>query len=292
MGLRCEAMPWRRRRLCLEPSIPTLPMRFLLATALLLSTPLLAQRLPEVEPNNTAATEQAVAMGVQIDAALVAADNDWYSITSVGGQVRFTTSGVADTRLEISGPTGLPVLAGNDDSRALQSDITIDLLAGSYKVRVFGFSATTAGAYSLDIALETPAKTFTAVEVEPNNTLLLAQPIGIDAQVNGSLAPLDEDWYRIVLTAPRTGLFIQVTEGDAPWVSQHSIEFYDVAGVCCRRRPSVSMPSTPVRSASARPRPVSGPRAPTTSWSRTAPRLRVTTPCRSATTVSRSSRCR
>lgn len=205
-------------------------MRFLLATSLLLSTPLLAQRLPEVEPNDTAATAQAVAMGVQIDAALVAADNDWYSITSVGGQVRFTTSGVADTRLEISGPTGLIVLAGNDDSRALQSDITVNLLAGSYKVRVFGFSATTAGAYSLDIAREAPAKTFTAVEVEPNDTLLLAQPIGVDAQVNGSLAPLAEDWYRIVLTAPRTGLLIQVTEGDAPWVSQHRIEFRDVAG--------------------------------------------------------------
>lgn len=214
-----------------ETTDQPLLMRFLLTSSLLLTTPLLAQRIPESEPNDTAATAQAVAMGAQIDANLVAAESDWYSISSAGGQVRFTISGTTDTRLEISDPTGLIVLAGNDDSRGLQSDITINLTAGPYMVRVFGFSATTAGAYSLDIALETPAKTFTAVEVEPNNTLLLAQPIGLDAQVSGTLAPLDEDWYRIVLSAPRSGLFFQVTEGDAPWVSQHRIEFYDAAGV-------------------------------------------------------------
>jgi hypothetical protein len=81
-------------------------MRFLLISSLLLTTPLLSQRIAESEPNDTAATAQAVAMGVQIDANLVAADNDWYSITTTGGQVRFTISGTADTRLEISDGPG------------------------------------------------------------------------------------------------------------------------------------------------------------------------------------------
>lgn len=207
-------------------------MRFLLTSSLLITTPLLAQRIPEIEPNNTPVTAQVVSMGVQIDASLVAAENDWYSISNTaGGQVRLTISGTPDTRLEVVDATGLVVVAGNDDSRGLQSDITINLAAGSYTVRVFGFDATSAGLYSLDIALETPAKPYTVVEIEPNDNLLLALPITLDAQVRGSLIPLDEDWYRIVLTAPRTGLFFQVTEGDAPWVSQHRIEFYDAAGV-------------------------------------------------------------
>ena len=207
-------------------------MRFLLTTSLLLTTPLWAQRVPEVEPNDTPATAQAVLMGVQIDANLVAGEGDWYAISNTaGGQVRLTISGTTDTRLEVADATGQVVVAGNDDSRDLQSDITINLAAGSYTVRVFGFDATSAGLYSLDIALETPAKVYTVVEIEPNDNLLLAQPVTLDAQVRGSLNPLDEDWYRIVLTAPRTGLLFQVTEGDAPWVSQHRIEFYDASGV-------------------------------------------------------------
>lgn len=206
-------------------------MRFLLASSLLITTPLLAQRIPETEPNDTAVTAQVVTMGVQIDASLVAAEDDWFSISTVGGQIRFTISGTTDTRLEIADPAGLVVVAGNDDSRELQSDITINLAAGAYTIRVCGFDALSAGPYSLDIALESPAKPYTVVEIEPNDNLLLAQPATLDAQVRGSLIPLDEDWYRIVLTAPRTGLVFQVTEGDAPWVSQHRIEFYDASGV-------------------------------------------------------------
>ncbi|HZN37676.1 MAG TPA: T9SS type A sorting domain-containing protein [Planctomycetota bacterium] len=210
-------------------------MRFLLYSSLLLTTPLLAQRVAEVEPNDTPATAQAVAMGVQVDCNLVAAENDYFSITTTGGQVRFTISNTTDTRLEILDAAGAVILAGNDDSRGLASDITINLAAGAYIVRVFGFGATTTGLYSLDVSLEHAAKTFTQIEAEPNDTVATANvlaPVLNSVQLNGNLSgAADVDVFQLVLTAPRTGLFFQVTEGDAPWTSQHRIELWDAAGV-------------------------------------------------------------
>ncbi len=210
-------------------------MRLLLPSALLLAaTPLLAQRLPEAEPNDTAATAQAVAMGTQIDASLTAGDQDWFQFTSTGGQVRVYVSalgsGTTDTQLEILDASGAAVLAFNDDSRGLMSDITINLAAGVYLAKVNGFSATTAGTYFLDIG-ELATKPFTAVEVEPNDGVATAQVVADGAQIDGSLSgPTDEDWYAVTL-ATRSGLWFQITEGDTPWVSQHRYEVRDSAGV-------------------------------------------------------------
>jgi hypothetical protein len=51
------------------------------------------------------------------------------------------------------------------------------------------------------------------------------------AQINGALgSTTDVDVYRVVLTAPLTGIWMQVTEGDAPWTSQHRYEILDAAG--------------------------------------------------------------
>jgi hypothetical protein len=202
----------------------------------MLITPLVAQRIPEVEPNDTAATAQPVAMGVQIDASVaVLGDTDWYSFTTVGGQVRFSVSGTLDTTIVLWDATGLVTLAANDDSRVSQSDVTINLAAGSYYIQAGHYAGTGTGAYSLDISLEHPAKPFTQVEAEPNDVLASANlivPAGNEVQINGNLSgAADLDYYQLVLTAPRTGLFFQVTEGDAPWTSQHRIEFYDAFGV-------------------------------------------------------------
>lgn len=206
-------------------------MRPHLAVSSLLVMPLLAQRVPEVEPNNTAVVAQVVAMGTQIDAAFTAGDNDWFAFTTVGGQIRITTSGFTDTRLVLWNAAGTIRQAANDDSRGIQSDITINLVAGTYKVQATAFSTTMIGNYSLDISTEAPAKAFTETEVEPNDLPATADPIALPAQVSGNLSsPADVDWYQIVLTAPRTGIFLQINEGDAPWVSQHRFEFCDAAG--------------------------------------------------------------
>lgn len=206
-------------------------MKVHLAVPLALSLPLLAQRIPELEPNDSPGSAQIVPMGAQIDGVLTAADTDWYSFTTTGGQVRMTTSGFTDTRLVLWDATGTIPLAANDDSRGVQSDITINLVAGTYMLRVTPFAVTMTGTYTLDIAREAPAKPFSETEVEPNGSQGSADPIALPAQVRGSLSsPTDVDWYSIVLTAPRTGIFLQITEGDAPWVSQHRFELCDAGG--------------------------------------------------------------
>ncbi len=211
-------------------------MRYLLPSLLLAAPSLLAQRFPEVEPNDTSATAQVVTMGTQIDCVLVAAEQDWFQFTTAGGQVRMfvtpTPGTVAlDTQLELWDAAGTVILAFNDDSRVSASDLTINLAAGTYLVKIDGFSATTAGNYAFEIG-ELPAKPYTAVEVEPNDTVATPQLVALDCQINGNLSgPTDQDWYQITLTAPRTGLWIQTTEGELPLLSQHRVEFYDAAGV-------------------------------------------------------------
>jgi len=209
-------------------------MRFLTySSLLLLSAPVLAQNIvTETETNDTFGTANAVSLGDEVRGALTAGDSDWFSITSPGGQHRFTINGTTDTRLELIASDGTTILAGNDDSRSLQSDITINLAAGSYFLRVFGFSATTAGAYALDVSRANPLKGFTSVEVEPKQLIGDAgvYTLGADEQVDGNRgAAGDIDLYRIVLTQD-TGLWFQVTEGNTPWTSQHRIQFYDAAG--------------------------------------------------------------
>lgn len=57
-------------------------MRLSLAVSVLALAPaVLAQRFPEVEPNNSNAAAQSVAVGTQIDASLTAGEQDWFSFS-------------------------------------------------------------------------------------------------------------------------------------------------------------------------------------------------------------------
>ena len=205
-------------------------LRTIVCFSLLLPS-LASQVVLEVEPDNTAATAQVVAMGSQVNAFLSAGDVDWYRITTVGGNVRITVNGFVDSRLTLWNSTGVLTLAANDDCRGLLSDLSLNLAAGVYAVQVTGYSPLTAGNYSLDVSLESPSKPFTDIESEPNGLVSQAQPIGGSAQVSGILSnAADVDVYRIDLTAPLTGVRIRCCEGDSPWVSQHRIEMWDAAG--------------------------------------------------------------
>jgi hypothetical protein len=211
-------------------------MRFFTTTSTLLFTASAWAQIhvPEVEPNDTAAQAQALALGSQVDGTLVAGESDWYSFTTTSaGQMRLTTSGL-DTRIVLWDATGLVGLGINDDCRALfSSDITINLPAATYTVQVVGFTAATAGNYSLDVALPSASKPFTVAEVEPNDTTLDSGVFTLanGAQISGSLgSATDVDVYRIVVSGSRSGVWLQVTEGDAPWVSQHRYEILDSSG--------------------------------------------------------------
>ncbi len=142
-------------------------MRFtpLCITSLALAPALLAQRFPEVEPNGTNATAQAIAVGTQIDCSLVAAEQDWFSFSvATNTRIRIHTSGLttgADTRIGLLDSTGTVYLGMDDDARGsttsnFASDLTLNVAAGSYMVQIVGFSATSAGGYSLEVSELTP----------------------------------------------------------------------------------------------------------------------------------------
>jgi hypothetical protein len=159
----------------------------LLSTTLLFAPALVAQRFAEIEPNDLVAQAQVVAMGTQIDASIgIANDIDWYRFTTPAGNVRMYVNGALDTELELRDGTGTTVLAFSDDARVSQSDLSINLAAGTYTIRVKHFSTST-GPYSLDLGV-IAAKPFNGVEIEPNNSLLTAQPITNGAQLNCSLS--------------------------------------------------------------------------------------------------------
>lgn len=170
----------------------------LLSASLLLAPTALAQRFPEVEPNDTPATAQVVTVGTQIDASLSALmDSDWYTFTiPTFTRIRVHTSG-QDTRLALVDGAGTTYLAVDDDTRTstygYATELAMNLAAGTYMVHVASYaSASTFGAYTLDIA-ELPLTVHDAVEVEPNDTHLTATPTGVlgagSKKFLGTIAP-------------------------------------------------------------------------------------------------------
>src|SRR5690349_620988 len=153
-----------------------------LFVSLLFAPALLAQRFPEIEPNDTPAQAQAITVGTQIDANLVAAEQDWYRFTlPAATRIRVHTSN-ADTRIALCDSAGTTYLAIDDDGRTVangySSDITLNVAAGTYTVQVVGFAATVAGPYSIEVAQITPV-VYDGMEVEPNDTYLTATPTGL-----------------------------------------------------------------------------------------------------------------
>ncbi len=146
-------------------------------STVLFAPALLAQRFPEVEPNGAAGTGQVVAIGTQIDANLVAAEQDWYSFSVTSStRVRIHTSNT-DTRVALLDAAGTTYLGIDEDARTVTngyaSEITMNLAAGSYQLQVVGFTATTAGLYSLEVSEITPV-VYDGSEIEPNETHLTA----------------------------------------------------------------------------------------------------------------------
>ena len=179
-------------------------MRHLLSTSsLLLATPLLAQQLPEVEPNDTAATAQVVALGAQVNCNLAAAEVDWFRFTTPGGYMRLATKSAQDLQMELSDATGATVQAFSDDGQGLAPSLWMNLAAGTYSIKIDGFSATTAGAYSLEISTA-GNKPLTGNEVEPNDTLATATVATDGAQLGGSLRPAVSVLTDVALAASTT----------------------------------------------------------------------------------------
>lgn len=168
----------------------------LLLSSLAFAPSLLAQRIPEVEPNGTNATAQAIPVGAQIDCNLAAGEQDWFSFTlPAATRIRIHTTG-ADTRIALLDGTGTIYRAIDDDSRTstqvYASELQLNIAAGTYMIQVVGFTATIAGLYSLEIGELTPV-VYTGSEVEPNDSHLNATPTGVlgtgAKKFHGTLSP-------------------------------------------------------------------------------------------------------
>jgi hypothetical protein len=162
-------------------------MRAILVS-LLLASPLLAQQIAEVEPNDTLAAAQLVAAGAQVDAELLVGEVDWFRFVTTGGYMRLAVTAAIDTQMELWDATGANCLAFNDDGQGLQSSVWMNLAAGAYHLKVEGFSATTGGSYALEVSLP-GVRPLTQSEVEPNDALATATVVAGGAQVGASLRP-------------------------------------------------------------------------------------------------------
>jgi len=211
-------------------------LALVVSPSLLIAVGAAAQRLNEVEPNNTFATAMPAPFGAQIDASLTAGDHDWYAITvAATSNVKLFTSPLTaanvDTVLTLYDASGAVVLAENDDQRGAHSDLTLELPAGSYFARVRGFSTGVTGPYSLDIALTAPIANTGVEAVEPNGSVSTATPIGCGGQVKADLTVGDADWYKVVLTAPRTGVVFAVLSETIPMLGNFTYEVRDGGGI-------------------------------------------------------------
>ena len=115
-------------------------LALVVSPSLLIAVGAAAQRLAEIEPNNTLATAMPAPFGAQIDASLTPGDHDWYSITvaATSSVKLFTsplTSSPVDTVLTLFNAAGV-VIDEDDNQRGIYSDITLGLAPGSYLVRV------------------------------------------------------------------------------------------------------------------------------------------------------------
>lgn len=119
--------------------------------------------LTEVEPNNTAATANAIAGGDVYAAAISpAADQDWFVFNTAGGSATFETgagpaTAAGDTKIYVYSSDGTTQVAYDDDSGAgYYSLVTYNFAAGTYYVKVIHYSATGTGNYTLTCAAAAP----------------------------------------------------------------------------------------------------------------------------------------
>lgn len=215
-------------------------LALVLSASLLTAVEAAAQRLTEVEPNNTPATAMAAPFGAQIDASLTPGDHDWYSFTvAASSSVKLFTSPLTptsvDTVLTLFDASGTVVIDEDDNQRGIYSDITLGLTAGSYLVRVRGASTGVVGAYSLDLGASAPVPFTISEGPEPNGGPSGATPFSCGDQVGGQLGTGDSDWYQFVVpgvpgSQDRSGVVIAVLKDKDPPLKAFAWRLLDVNG--------------------------------------------------------------
>lgn len=211
-------------------------------TVALLHAPALAQRVPEVEPNDAVAAAQSLTPGVHVEANLAAGEQDWFSFTlAATTQVHARTSGnfavnpSVDTYVAIYDAAGATRLAWDDNSDGSHSDCGVTLPPGAYTVLVMGKATTTTGAYGMDL-IALPALPINGNEgPEPNNNPGSGgapTPFTPGDTVAGELTTAaDVDWWSFTLTTRSIVQAACMDDGGVPQLDNTRLAFFQGAGL-------------------------------------------------------------
>jgi len=210
----------------------------LLLPVLALAAGLAAQRLPEVEPNNTVGQAQTLVAGTQVTANLAAAEQDWFQFTlAAPAEIHLRTSGnfgvnpSVDTGVTLFDSTGTTRLAWNDNAAGTMSDCGVNLPAGTYTAMVVGKLATTTGDYGLDFVVLPAAVIQTNETAEPNGDPVLGgvpTPITLGDTFAGELSsPTDVDWYSFTLTSRAIVQAICYDDGAVPQLDNTLLQVFE-----------------------------------------------------------------
>jgi hypothetical protein len=210
----------------------------LLSVVAALAAGLSAQKVGEIEPNDSPATAMPITAGMHITASYATTtDDDWYSFTlAQPGQVHLHTVGTGtlslpvtrDNRIAIYDATGTVRLTWNDATVGLMADCGATLPAGSYKA-VVNLKAGTAAAYDLDFFV-LPAKSIDTFEAaEPNGATGVPTPFRLGDTIEGAIlpgVPADEDFWSFTL--PTRGIVVAATydDGGVPQLDNVALRLY------------------------------------------------------------------
>jgi hypothetical protein len=212
----------------------------LLVTALLLAPCLTAQKIAEVEPNDTPATAMPILPGQHIVGTYTTAaptDDDWYSFTlTAPGEVHLHASaggtlslGISrDNRIAIYDSTGTVRLAWNDGAVGTLADCGVTLPAGSYTAVVNLKSGGVAGNdYGLDLFV-LPVTVIDTVEgAEPNDSTGTPTPFTLGDTIEGELTtPGDIDFWKFTLTGPGVAQAVTTDDGGVPQLDNVALRFW------------------------------------------------------------------
>lgn len=196
-----------------------------------------AQKVNEVEPNDTAATAMPILPGQHIVASYSAlTDEDWYSFTlAAPAQVHLHTVasgtlslGVSrDNRIAIYDATGTTRLAWNDSAVGTLADCGVTLPAGSYTARVGIKSGTVPAGYDLDFFVAPPSVIGMGETAEPNGSSSATPcPLLLGLTIEGALTTGDEDYWMFTLTGRGIALAASWDDGGVPQLDNMALRFY------------------------------------------------------------------
>ncbi len=202
-----------------------------------LATSLAAQKVNEVEPNDTAPAAMPIVAGQHVVASYSSlADEDWYSFTlAVPGQVHVHTVasgtlslGVSrDNRIAIYDATGTVRLAWNDGAVGTLADCGVTLPAGNYTARVGIKSGAVPAGYDLDFYVLPAAIINTGEAPEPNDAASPTPSTFTPGDtIVGDLTSGDEDFWMFTLAVPSIVQAVSWDDGPVPQLDNMGLRFY------------------------------------------------------------------